>query len=50
MASGFASMELLAAITSGVGLYRAERMHRQSLDHDKELHVREVASNTEQHF
>ena len=32
------------------GLYRGEKLHRQTLEHDKELHVRGIASSTEQHF
>jgi len=41
------------ALSFGAGiasLYRGEQLHRQTLEHDKELHVRGIASSTEQHF
>ena len=31
-------------------LYRGEKLHKSTLEHDKELHVRGIASSTEQHF
>jgi hypothetical protein len=52
MASLF-SAGLLDALSFGAaaaGLYRGEKLHRQTLEHDKELHVRGIASSTEQHF
>ena len=41
------------ALSFGAGLaslYRGEKLHKSTLEHDKELHVRGIASSTEQHF
>ena len=43
-------LDALALGASAAGLYRGEKLHQQSLEHDKELHVRGIASATEQHF
>ena len=50
--AGYAS-SIFDALSFGAGLaslYRGEKLHKSTLEHDKELHVRGIASSTEQHF
>ena len=51
MASYASSIFDVLSLGAGLAsLYRGEKLHKSTLEHDKELHVRGIASSTEQHF